>query len=161
MPYAKLDFEAAVDVGIIVIAHFKNPARVYAAQLLLDALAFKRRILIPVSAYLGAYIIMTKYLKLRRERTAKALLKTLTLESLAFYEVIPKNVAKEAIVTASEIDVSSWDTYLIELAKNLGLKKIYTVDKELAEKVKDIQIENPIPEDVMRNYHDYVQKRIK
>ena len=73
MHSAKLGFEALVDVGIIVIAHFRNPARKYVAQLLLDALTLRRRILIPVNTYLGAYIIMTRYLKLRRDRVAKAL----------------------------------------------------------------------------------------
>ena len=54
MRSAKLGFEALVDVGIIVLAHFRNPARKYAAQLLLDALTLKKHILIPVSTYLGA-----------------------------------------------------------------------------------------------------------
>jgi hypothetical protein len=52
MRSAKLEFEAVVDVGIIVLAHFRNPARKYAAQLLLDALTLKRLILIPVSTYM-------------------------------------------------------------------------------------------------------------
>jgi len=81
MRYAKLEFEALVDVGIIVLAHFRNPARKYAAQLLLDALTLKRRILIPVGTYMEAHIIMTKYLKLRSVNVAKALLKTLSVES--------------------------------------------------------------------------------
>jgi len=63
MHSVKLGYEALVDVGIIVIAHFKNPAREYASKLLFDALTLKKRILIPTSTYLGAYIIMTKYLK--------------------------------------------------------------------------------------------------
>jgi len=81
MRSAKLGFEALADVGIIVLAHFRNPARKYAAQLLLDALTLKKRILIRVSTYLGAYIVMTRYLKLRSSHVAKALLKTLSLES--------------------------------------------------------------------------------
>jgi len=102
MRSAKLGFEALVDVGIIVLAHFRNPARKYAAQLLLDALTLKKRILIPVSNYLEAYIIMTKYLKLRSVDVAKALLKTLSVESPAFYGSLPK-----AIILASELDISS------------------------------------------------------
>lgn len=161
MLYERLGFEAIMDVGIVVIAHFKNPARVYAAQLLLEALTFRKRILIPVSTYIGAYIIMTRYLKLRKERVAKALLKTLTIESPAFYESIPKSVAENAIISASEINISSWDTYLIELARSLGIKKVYSVDEEMMAKVKDIVVENPIPEEAMRSYHDYMLKRVK
>ena len=160
MHSAKLGFEALVDVGIIVIAHFRNPARKYAAQLLLDALTLRRRILIPVSTYLGAYIIMTRYLKLRRDRVAKALLKTLSIESPAFYGNIPKSVAEKALTSASELNISSWDGYLIELAKALGINKIYTVDEELAEKVRDIEIENPIPREAMEEYHQYIREKI-
>ena len=160
MRSAKLEFEALVDVGIIVLAHFRNPARRYAAQLLLDALTFKRRILIPVSTYMGAYIIMTRYLRLRSVNVAKALLKTLSVESPAFYENLPKDIVEKAMLSASELNVSSWDCYLIELAKNLGINKIYTIDEGLAGKVKDVNIENPIPRDIMREYHQYVRERI-
>jgi len=41
---AKLGFEALVDVGLIVLAHSRNPARRYAAQLLMDAPMLKRSI---------------------------------------------------------------------------------------------------------------------
>ena len=156
---AKSGFEALVDVGIVVLAHFRNPARKYAAQLLLDALTLKRRILIPVSTYLGAYIILTRYLNLRSVDVARALLKTLSVESPAFYGSLPKTVAEKAIAAASELGISSWDCYLIELAKELGINKIYTIDEELAKKVRDIEIENPIPRNVMKEYHKYIQEK--
>jgi len=160
MRSAKLGFEALADVGIIVLAHFRNPARKYAAQLLLDALTLKKRILIPVSTYLGAYIVMTRYLKLRSSNVAKALLKTLSLESPAFYGNLSKAVAEKAIATASDLGISSWDCYLIELAKELGINKIYTIDEELTKKVKDVEIENPIPRNVMKEYHQYIQEKM-
>ncbi|MBS7633992.1 type II toxin-antitoxin system VapC family toxin [Candidatus Bathyarchaeota archaeon] len=158
--FARLGFEAAVDVGIVVLAHFRNPARRYAAQLLLDALTLKKRILIPVSSYLGAYVIMTRYLKLRSDRVAKALLKTLSVESPAFYENINKTVAEKALASASELNISSWDCYLIELAKELEINKIYTIDEELKKKIKDVKIENPIPKNIMKEYHQYIQGKI-
>lgn len=61
MPSAKLGLEALIDGGIIVLANFRNPARKHAAQLLLDALTLKKHILIPLNAYLEAYVIMTRY----------------------------------------------------------------------------------------------------
>jgi len=109
--YARSGFEALVDVGIIVLAHFRNPARKHAAQLQLDALTLKRRILIPVSTYMGAYIIMTRYLKLRSVDVAKALLKTPSVESPAFYENLSKDIVEKAILSASELKVSSRDLY--------------------------------------------------
>jgi len=155
-----LGYEAVVDVGIVVLAHFRNPARKHAARLLMEALTLKKPVLIPVSAYLGAYIIMTRYLKLRRESVSRALLRTLSVESPAFYAEIPKNIAEKAIATASELEVSSWDAYLIELARELRIDKIYTIDEELAAKAKDIRIKSPIPENIMEQYHQYVREKL-
>lgn len=160
MHSVKSDFEALIDVGIVVLAHFRNPARKYAAQLLLDALTFRKRIVIPISTYLGAYIIMTRYLKLKRNSVAKALLRTLSVESPAFYGELPKDVVEKALASASELDISSWDGYLIELAKELGIGKIYTIDEEMERKVGDIKVENPIPGSVMKKYHQYVKEHV-
>jgi len=37
-------------------------------------------------------------------------------------------------------------------SQELGINGIYTIDEELAREVKDIQIENPIPRNVMEEY---------
>jgi len=50
---------------------------------------------------------MTKYLKIKREIVTKTLLKTLPLESPAFYENIPKMVTEKALVSAMELNISS------------------------------------------------------
>ena len=159
MRSGRLGFEAIVDARIIVLAHFKNPARMHAAQLLLDALTLEKPILVPLNAYLRAYVVMTRYLKLRRDKVAQALLRTLHLESPAFYGDIHKTIVEKAIASASELNISSWDGYLIELAKELGIKKILTVDLELATKTRDVKIENPIPKNIMEEYHEYIRKR--
>lgn len=103
----KLGLEGIVDVGIIVMAHFRNPAREFAARFLQDAFSLRRRVTVPLSTYLGAYVIMTRYLRLGRDRVASALAETLSAESPAFYENIPKSVAEKAIRAASELNVSS------------------------------------------------------
>jgi len=41
------------------------------------------------------------------------------------------------------------------------MKRIYTIDEELKRRSKDFNVINPIPSDVMREYHEYVAKRIK
>jgi len=151
--------EVVVDVGIIVLAHFKNPARMYAARLLLDALMLRRRILVPLSTYLGAYVIMTRYLKLKRDRVARALLETISVESPAFYENIPRTVAERALASASELNISSWDSYLIEMAKELKAARIYTIDDELTGKVKDLEAVNPIPTNIMSEYYKFINAR--
>jgi len=64
MPSRKSEFEGVLDVGLIVIAHFENPARTYASDFLKEVLEVKRRCIIPLSTYLGAYIIMARYLRI-------------------------------------------------------------------------------------------------
>jgi len=36
-----------------------------------------------------------------------------------------------------------------------------TIDEELKRRAKDFDVIDPIPSDVMREYHEYVAKRIK
>ena len=115
----------------------------------------------PLTTYFGAYVIMTKYLKIDRKEVAKALVTTLSLDSPAFYGNIPKSTAIEAIKTSEELNISSWDGYLLELARSSNIKRIYTIDEELRRRVKDFDVINPIPSDVMREYHEYVAKRIE
>jgi len=43
---------------------------------------------------------------------------------------------------------------MIELAKELRIKKIYTIDEKLAAKVRDVKIENPIPKTLWKNIID-------
>ena len=50
---------------------------------------------------------------------------------------------------------------MIELAKELRIKKIYTIDEKLAAKTRDVKIENPIPKDVMEEYHRYIENRVR
>jgi len=61
------------------------------------------------------------------------------------YENVPKTVAERAVETASELNISSWDGYLMELARELKISKIYSVDEELKDKIKNVQVVNPTP----------------
>jgi predicted nucleic acid-binding protein len=146
---------------LIVIAHFENPARAYARDFLKEVLGLRKRCIVPLSTYFGAYIIMTRYLRIVRKEVAKALVTTLSIDSPAFYENIPRYTAIEAIKTSEGLNISSWDSYLLELARSLNIKRIYTIDEELKRKVKDFEVINPIPSDVMKEYHEYVARRIK
>jgi hypothetical protein len=60
-----------------------------------------------------------------------------------------------------ELNISSWDSYLVELAKELGINKIYTIDEELVTKIKCIKVENPIPESIMKKYHQFMLEKVK
>lgn len=54
---------------------------------------------------------MTRYLKIDRKEVAKALVTTLSIDSPAFYENIPRYTAIEAIKTSEGLNISSWDSY--------------------------------------------------
>ncbi|NQE52181.1 hypothetical protein C5S29_01210 [ANME-1 cluster archaeon GoMg3.2] len=148
--------EGIIDVGIIVIAHFENPARIHAFNFLKPILLWKRKCLIPTSATMGAYHIMTEYLGVDRLSACKALTKTLETKSPAFYEDISVDMVTDALEYALAYKIESWDGYIVSLAKNHGAVIIYSIDGELAKRVKDVEVINPIPGDVMRKYHDFV-----
>jgi predicted nucleic acid-binding protein len=148
--------EGIIDVGIVVLAHFENPARIHAFNFLKPILLWKRKCLIPTSATMGAYHIMTEYLGVDRLSACKALTKTLETKSPAFYEDISVDMVTDALEYALAYKIESWDGYIVSLAKNHGAVIIYSIDGELAKRVKDVEVINPIPGDVMRKYHDFV-----
>ena len=152
--------EGVVDVGIIVISHCENPAKEAALDFLEAVLTGERKCVIPVTAFIGAYHILTRYLRIRREEAARELIKTLSLEVEAFYPYVLKELAIEAIATASDFNVEGWDGYLVSLARALGTSNIFTIDQRLS-RVRGINVIIPIPEDVLRKYHEWVARRAR
>jgi predicted nucleic acid-binding protein len=153
-------YEGVVDVGLIVLAHCENPAWSYARDFLREVLGLKRRCVVPLSTYIGAHVIMTKYLKLPRAAVTEALVTTLSLDSPAFFGDISRTTAIGALETAGELKISSWDGYLLELARRMNLTRVYTIDEELKRRVRHLEVINPIPAEVMQEYHEYVASRI-
>ena len=152
--------EGVVDVGIIVIAHFENPAKDYALEFLKDVLLWRKRCLIPVTAFLGAYHILTNYLGVERVSACEALKKTLETKSPAFYTDISVELAVEALTNAMGYRIESWDGYIVAIAKAHSAPIIYSIDKKMKRRVKDLHIINPIPEDVLRKYNEWLERNI-
>ncbi|MEM2145811.1 MAG: hypothetical protein QW279_10645 [Candidatus Jordarchaeaceae archaeon] len=42
---------------------------------------------------------------------------------------VKAEIAEKALASASTLNISSWDGYLIEIAKELGFNKIYAIDQ--------------------------------
>lgn len=61
---------------------------------------------------------------------ARALLKTLSVKSPVWG--LPKVVDEKALTSVSELKISSWDDYLIELAKEFGINKIRIIDEGIS-----------------------------
>ena len=153
--------EGVMDTGPVAIAHFENPARRAASHFLGRVLRWQVRCLIPTSAFLGAYHVLTEYLGVDRVAAYKALAKTLDTRSPAIYQDITIDLALDALTYASGYQVESWDGYIISLAKTFGASIIYTVDRELAKKVKEVEAINPIPPDLFAEYNHWLRRRIK
>lgn len=152
--------EGVVDVGLMVISHFENPAKNHALEFLKDVLLWRKRCLIPVTAFLGAYHILTNYLRVERVAAYEALKKTLEVRSPAFYADLDVDFAVESLTNAMGYRIESWDGYVVAIAKTHSAPIIYTVDKKMKKRVKDLHVINPIPEDVFREYNEWLEKNI-
>ncbi len=151
--------EGVVDVGLIVIAHFENPAKNIALEFLSDVLKWRKKCLIPTSAILGAYHILTRYLRVEKVSAYEALTRTLKTKSPAFYEDISIDTAIDSLTNALGYNVESWDGYIISLAKKFKAT-IYTIDLKLMRKVKDVPVVNPIPDDIFSKYNKWLKEQL-
>jgi hypothetical protein len=150
--------EGVVDVGLVVISHFENPAKNYGIEFLKDVLLWKKKCLIPVSAFLGAYHILTNYLRVERIAAYETLKKTLKTNSPAFYADMGVEIAIDSLTNALGYRIESWDGYIVAVAKACSAPVIYTIDREMKKRIKDLHIVNPIPEDIFREYNEWLEK---
>ena len=157
----KAGIVGVIDVGVVVIAHFENPARLHAFDFLKDILLWKKKCLIPTSAIMGAYHVMTEYLGVDRDSACEALEKTLETRSPAFYEDLSVDMAIDALENAFTYKIESWDGYIVCLAKNHRAPIVYSIDGKLARKVKEVKVINPIPAEVFLEYNRWLSERLR
>jgi predicted nucleic acid-binding protein len=148
--------EGIVDVGPIVMAHCDNPCKIEAIEFLEDALTGKRKLIIPTSCFLGAFHILTRYLRINRKDAMEALEKTLKIDSPAIFEEISRIHVIQAIEYAGIYNIQSWDGYLLGLARLFKTKNIYTLDKDLG-KIEGFSALTPLSEDKIKQYHTWVE----
>ncbi|ADC65274.1 hypothetical protein Ferp_1115 [Ferroglobus placidus DSM 10642] len=148
-----------MDVGLIEISHFENPAKDFVLEFLSDVLKWKKKCIIPTSAILGAYHILTRYLKVEKVSAYEALTRSLKTRSPAFYEDISVDAALDSLTNALGYNVESWDGYIVALAK-MFKATIYTVDLKLMRKVRDVPVVNPIPEEIFEEYNRWLRARL-
>ncbi|MBN2150963.1 MAG: hypothetical protein JW839_05945 [Candidatus Lokiarchaeota archaeon] len=151
--------EGVIDVGPIVIAHCNNPVKSSMVTFLQNVLVGKIRALLPVTAFLGAYHVLTRYLRVARHDAVLALEKTLAVESPAFYETVTREEAKSALTISSINKLESWDGYVINIAREFGTRLIYSIDKKLEK--DDFKVIIPIPDAELKLYHEWVKKLVK
>jgi len=149
-----------VDVGLIVLSHCENPAKEEALSFLEKVLLGEINAKIPVSNFIGAYHILTRYLRVKRELVERELLKTLELRHPSFIPDLTVDHAVAAIKVATKFKIEGWDGYLVSLADALGASIIYTIDQRLT-RVKHLSIVIPISKDTLRKYHKWLKEELK
>lgn len=154
------EIKGIIDVGIIVVSHFKNPIMRDMIDFLKPILNWEKKVIIPNTTFLGAFHILTSYLRVSKVDAKKVLLNTFSIESPCFINDVSKNVISEALEQAVGYNVESWDGYLVSLGKVFNTDIIYTVDMQL-KKVKEMHIINPNSEEKMKEYHNWLVEKMK
>ncbi|MBO3754357.1 MAG: PIN domain-containing protein [Candidatus Brockarchaeota archaeon] len=152
--------EGVLDVSILIPACFENPLKEYSIAFLSEVLTQKKRAALPVPAVLGTYHITTRYLRVPKMAVKKVLEGILRSGSPALYPHITPQIALDGLDYAAAYDIESWDGYLIALTRSLGTTVIYSLDQELS-KVKEIIVANPFPEDKVKQYHEFIDAKLR
>jgi predicted nucleic acid-binding protein len=160
------DIEGILDVGVIVPSCFENPLKEESARFLQDVLVGRKKALIPISAVLGAYHILTSYLGVSRMSAKDVLSGLLETGSDALYHGISIDLASRSLDYAVAYNVESWDGYLIALARKSGAKVLFSMDEELAESLKKeegglVVATNPFTADKVKQYHKFLERKEK
>lgn len=103
---------------------------------------------------------MTRYIRVEPAFAADALTRTLSTRSPSFYPDVGVDVANRALSLASGFRIESWDGYLVAMAEKEGAPVIYSTDEEFSKKVRSIKVINPFPEDVYREYKDWMRDNL-
>ncbi len=148
-----------VDVGLIVLSHCENPAKEEAVNFLEKVFLGEVNARIPVTSFIGAYHILTRYLRVRRDLAGKELLKTLELRHPSLIPDVTVDHAVTAIKNAIRFRVEGWDGYLVSLADSLGASIIYTIDRRMT-RIKHLSIVIPISKGTLQKYYQWVRERL-
>lgn len=152
--------EGIIDTGIIAIGHFENPANKSVVDFLSNILKWKKKCKIPTSSFLGAYHIMTEYIGVDRVAAHRALTRTLEVRSPAFHEDISIELTVDALTNANGYRIESWDGYIVALSRLYNSPIIYSIDKELMRKVKEVRVINPLPEEEFNKYNKWLKSQL-
>ncbi|MHA1734015.1 MAG: hypothetical protein ACTSU5_18900 [Promethearchaeota archaeon] len=111
-----------------------------------------------MTCVLGAYHVLTRYIRVPRREVVVALQRTLQVDSPAFYDKVTRLTAIESMATAAIEKVASWDGYLVSLARQHGTRVIFSLDRQLG-RVEGVDVVLPISEPEFDEYHQWLQGR--
>ena len=154
----EIRFKGIVDVGVLVLSHCKNPALNSALIFLNKILKLEIPCLIPTSAFIGAYHILTNFLKVAPIEAKNSLANTLQFKKPIFLENLALNNTQRALELAAKYRIESWDGYIISLMEELNLSTIYTLDTFDFSKLEWISAINPIDKMEFSAYQKWLKK---
>jgi predicted nucleic acid-binding protein len=163
MQEENLDYEGVIDVGILVPSCFENPLKEESISFLEEALLGRKKTLIPVSAVIGAYHIVTNYLGVSRVSAKRTLSDLLRTRSQALYQEVGTDLAAAALDYAAIYGIESWDGYLIALARKFGAKIVFSLDEALGDNLKQRKeiglpmVVNPFTTRRVSEYHRFLE----
>jgi len=102
--------------------------------------------------------VMTEYLGVEAVSAYRALAKTLETRSPAFHEDITAEATQDSLTYAQGYSIESWGGYLVSLARTHNAPIIYSVDKELRRKVKEVEVVNPLSTEDFAEYNRWLEK---
>ncbi len=149
-------YNGIIDVSVIAVYLFENPLRNEAIEFMEEVLKRENPAGIPVSCFLGAYHITTRYLKCPRDLIAREIKETLKVDSPAFIPDLDIDVVLDGIEAAETYNIESWDGYLVSLARGYKTPVIYSLDKGF-KKVPDISLIMPFSERGITEYHTWIK----
>ncbi len=140
---------------------FENPLKEESVSFLQEVLLGRRKALLPVSAILGAYHVVTSYLGVSRVSAKKILSELLNTYSEALYPQITIDLASTALDYAATHDIESWDGYLVALARKFDAKLVFSMDEELGEGLdeEELVVVNPFRPGTVRQYRKFLQEK--
>src|SRR5208283_2160471 len=165
LEYDQRDVEGVVDVGIVVPSCFENPLKEESVNFLQDVLLGRKKAILPVSAVIGTYHIVTSYLGVSRVSAKSVLSELLKTRSEALYPEIGTDLASAALDYAAMYGIESWDGYLVALARKFGAKVVFSMDEELGESLKRKReagfpvVVNPFATRKVGEYHKFLEKK--
>jgi predicted nucleic acid-binding protein len=157
-------YEGVIDVGVLVPCCFENPLKQESIDFLQETLLEKRRVLLPVSAVIGAYHIATNYLGVSRVSAKMVFTELLRTGSKALYQEIGSDLASNALDYSATLSVDPWDGYVVALATKFGANVVFSLDQELGEHLKEQKevglpvVVNPFRAKKVREYHRFLDK---
>jgi len=148
--------DGVLDTCIIVVTLFDNPLYHKGVEFLSYVLKRDIKAAIPLTSLIGAIHIAIKYLGVESADVIRRVKDILETKSPAFYPAVSVEIVNQAVDYIEDYKISPWDGYIVVLAKKIGNNIVYTFDKHFR-KVPGLIIKNPFSEDLVRQYHKYLE----